>query len=295
MKKLKLNYKLLNNARYFSSLNNNLNPNYISGFIDAEGCFHVSLIKNSNLKSGLSVRAIFQISLHRKDKALLERIRDFFDVGRVAIRSDGAVFYEVSSIKDVQIILKHLETYPLITAQAIKWGDLQLFKQVVDLMINQEHLTSEGLAKIVNIKASMNFGIIPKSIISLFPIINPVKRPIKSDMVIYHPYWVVGYTEGEGMFFVNLYKRKDTVLGVGVKLVFKITQDRRNLVLLENLTNVFTVGKVYKQSPTVKVMDFLITGLADITKYIIPFYRDYPLEGAKKDDFNDFVLVALTS
>ena len=247
------------------------------------------MIKNSKLKLGLSVRAIFQISLHRKDKALLERIRDFFDVGRVAIRSDGAVLYEVSSIKDVQVIIKHLETYPLIRD---KWGDLQLFKQVADLMINKEHWTSEGLAKIVNIKASMNFGIIPKSIISLFPRINPVNRPRKSDMVIYHPYWVVGYTEGEGMFFVNLYKRKDTVLGEGVKLVFKITQDRRNLVLLENLTNVFTVGKVYKQSPTVKVMDFIITGLADITKYIIPFFHDYPLEGAKKDDFNDFVLVA---
>jgi len=95
--------------------NNNLNPNYISGFIDAEGCFHISIIRNSNLKLGVSVRAIFQISLHKKDKILLERIKDFFDVGRVAVRSDGAVVYEVSSIKDVQIIFKHLETYPLIT------------------------------------------------------------------------------------------------------------------------------------------------------------------------------------
>ena len=94
---------------------NNLNPNYVSGFIDAEGCFHISIIKNSNLKLGVSVRAIFQISLHKKDKVLLERIRDFFDVGRVAKRSDDAVVYEVSSLNDLQIILKHLESYPLIT------------------------------------------------------------------------------------------------------------------------------------------------------------------------------------
>lgn len=93
------------------------------------------------------------------------------------------------------------------------------------------------------------------------------------------------------MFFVNIYKRKDTILGEGVKLVFKITQDRKNLALLESFTSVFTAGKVYKQSPTVKVMDFMITGLADITKYLIPFFQAYPLEGAKKEDFEDFVKV----
>jgi len=103
---------------------------------------------------------------------------------------------------------------------------------------------------------------------------------------------VSGYIEGEGMFFVNIYKRKDTVLGEGVKLVFKVTQDRKNIALLESFTNVFKVGKVYKQSPTVKVMDFMITGLADIRTYVIPFFEAYPLEGAKKNDFEDFMKVA---
>lgn len=160
-----------------------------------------------------------------------------------------------------------------------------MFKQVVELMVNQEHLTTEGLAKIVNIKASMNFGTMPEAIVSLYPAMEPVKRPVKTDISIYHPYWVIGYVEGEGMFFVNIYKRKDTVLGEGVKLVFKITQDKKNLTLLESFTNVFTTGKVYQQSPSAKVMDFMITGLADITKYVIPFFQAHPLEGAKKDDF----------
>jgi hypothetical protein len=270
--------------------NNKLNPNYVSGFIDAEGCFHVSIVKNLTLSLGASVRAVFQISLHIKDEVLLKKFRDFFGVGRVAIRSDGAVVYEVSSLKDLQIILKHLETYPLITD---KWADLQLFKQVVELMVNKEHLTMEGLVKIINIKASMNFGTISETIRSLIPTnIEPVKRPAITNIKIYSPNWVVGYIEGEGMFFVNIYKKKESVLGEGVKLVFKVTQDRKNLALLESFTNVFTAGKVYQQSPTAKVMDFLITGLADITKYVIPFFQGHPLEGAKKNDFKDFMKVA---
>lgn len=103
---------------------------------------------------------------------------------------------------------------------------------------------------------------------------------------------MTGYVEGEGMFFVNIYKRTDTVLGEGVKLVFKITQDRKNISLLESFTDVFTVGKIYKQSPTVRVLDFIISGFADITKYVIPFFQAHPLEGAKKNDFEDFIKVA---
>jgi hypothetical protein len=58
----------------------------------------------------------------------------------------------------------------------------------VELMMKQEHLTKEGLAKIVNIKASMNFAKISEAMLSLFPIIEPVKRPIRTNCSIYHPY-----------------------------------------------------------------------------------------------------------
>jgi hypothetical protein len=59
-------------------MNNNLNPNFLSGFVDAEGCFHISIVDRAELKTGKSVRVIFQISLHKKDKALLDQIRNSF-------------------------------------------------------------------------------------------------------------------------------------------------------------------------------------------------------------------------
>ena len=36
----------------------------------------------------------------------------------------------------------------------------------------------------------------------------------------------------------------------------------------------------------------MITGLGDLRKCIIPFFLDYPLEGAKIKDFEDFYKVA---
>lgn len=54
-------------------------------------------------------------------------------------------------------------------------------------MVNKEHLTMEGLVKIANIKASMNFGTISETIRSLFPSIEPVKRPVVTNIRIYNP------------------------------------------------------------------------------------------------------------
>ena len=183
-----------------------------------------------------------------------------------------------------------MDKYPLITQ---KRADFELFKQVIYLMLEQQHLTLSGLAKIANIKASMNFEVLSDSLQSKFPNIKPVNRPlVDPELEIYDLNWVSGFAEGESCFFVNIYKRKDSVLGEGVKLVFKITQDQRNNGILTKLIKTFSCGKVYNQSSKVKVQDFMVTGLTDIIERIIPFFYAHPLQGAKKEEFEDFVKVA---
>jgi hypothetical protein len=44
------------------------------------------------------------------------------------------------------------------------------------MMKQKEHLTQEGLEKIVSIKASVNLGL-PDSLKAVFPNIKPVSRP----------------------------------------------------------------------------------------------------------------------
>lgn len=161
---------------------NLINPGFISGFIDAEGCFHVSVVEHKNLKIGYSVRVIFQISLHEKDKALLDSIKDYFGVGKVIARKDGVYYYQVTQIKDLLLILDHLAKYPLITQKRV---DCELFKEVVYLMMEKKHLTKEGLAKIVNIKAAMNFEVLSDKLLSNFSDVKPVERPVVKDTNIY--------------------------------------------------------------------------------------------------------------
>lgn len=267
-----------------------LDPEFVTGFTDAEGCFHISIVEKVGLKIGKSVRVMFQITLHGKDVALLHQIKKYFSVGSVIKRNDGMCYYKVFRLKDLMLIIKHFDKYPLLTH---KNADYELFKQVVSLISKGEHLTLSGLQKIVNIKASMNFKTLSDKLSAAFPNTAPVNRPTVIPKVP-NSGWVSGFVDGEACFYINIYKRKDSVLGEGVKLIFKVTQDIRNKYILESLIKVFGCGGVYNQSKSSSgsVFDFMVTGLSNITDKVIPFFLAHPLQGAKRKEFEDFVKVA---
>ena len=73
--KLKLsNRKNFSTATYKSSLN----PSFVTGFAHGESCFTIIIIKDRNYKKGWRVKLEFIISLHQKDKPLLEEIKIYF-------------------------------------------------------------------------------------------------------------------------------------------------------------------------------------------------------------------------
>lgn len=64
-----------------------LNAWFVTGFTDAEGCFSLSVKRDTKLKTKWSVRPVFIIQLHIKDLAILEAIKNTLDV--VKIRKNG--------------------------------------------------------------------------------------------------------------------------------------------------------------------------------------------------------------
>jgi hypothetical protein len=131
--------------------------------------------KNQKRKLGWRVQAKFQIGLHKRDLALLLKVQQFFGgIGSIG-KSGKMVFYSVSSAKDLtNFIIPHFLQYSLLTQ---KLTDFLLFKAIVDLIVNKNHLTIEGLNQIINIKASMNRGL-SQIVKSNFSNIVPVNRSI---------------------------------------------------------------------------------------------------------------------
>lgn len=267
---------------------NYLNPYYITGFIDAEGCFTTSIFKETRMLLGWQVKPIFKITVHNRDLKVLEALQRTWGVGKIYKHSVNASVYRVSSLKNLRIIIDHFEKYPLLTQ---KFADYLLFKQSVDLIENKAHLTQEGLLKLVSIKASLNWGLSDKFKES-FPSIEPVARPeVKFSPLaqrIQDINWLVGFAEGDGSFMVNIIQGKDKTKYY-VSLNFSVSQHDRDSNLLKGLIEYLNCGRcTYGRNE----VNFIVSKFADLNNKIIPIFKEYPMLGTKQADFLDFFKIA---
>ena len=261
-----------------------MSPWFITGFTDAEGCFYVGITKSTKVKTKWEVQPSFKIELHVKDLGLLRLIQNYLKVGNIKIFKDKATYY-VNALKDLEIIINHFEQYPLLSK---KHEDFLLFKDVILLMVNKEHLTEEGLLKIVSMRASLNKGLSDKLKAS-FPGIVPAIKFSVPFVSIKDPEWLAGFITGEGCFLVDTYKAK-TKWGVGVTLRFKVAQHNRDLELLRSLVTYFDCGSVQKSGDSVG--EFSVAKFENLVLKIIPFIEEHPILGSKALDYSDFKKVA---
>ena len=99
---------------------------------------------------GLRILPVFAIELHVRDLGVLKRIKEFFSVGSVTVRTRNGKptgIYSVQSLKDLtEVIIPHFKEYPLLTQ---KQADFILFSSLIILMNNKEHLTEKGINKLL--------------------------------------------------------------------------------------------------------------------------------------------------
>ena len=223
-----------------------LHPWFVTGFADGEACFTVSIRKYPKLKIGWSIEPSFAIGLHIRNTHLLEKIHAFFGVGQIKIsKVRRTVVYSVHSVKDLtNVIIPHFCKYPLLTQ---KGADFELFKMIIDLINSKEHSTIEGIHKIVSIRGSLNWGLTP-TLAEAFPDIIPVVRPLIKCTEIPHPYWLIGFVEGEGCFEVCITKSRTHKTGYCVQLRLSITQDSRDIALMSSLIEYLKCGSIFSNS-----------------------------------------------
>jgi hypothetical protein len=128
-----------------------LNPHYVVGFTDGEGCFSVCI--NRKRFSVPEVRLTFEIELREDDLDILVQIKEILKCGNI-YRLDYSryekwrphVKYVVASFKDIsKWIIPFFRKYPL---QAKKRKQFEMFCEVADMIKSKEHLTNEGVEKI---------------------------------------------------------------------------------------------------------------------------------------------------
>lgn len=116
-----------------------LDPWYVTGFVDGEGCFTFS-------RHGAQIALYFALKLTATDRAILEDIQAFFGgIGRfydVIPRAaptprsgftKAAIYYRVSRRDELPVIVDHFDRYPL---RGLKRSQFDIWRAMVQLKLD---------------------------------------------------------------------------------------------------------------------------------------------------------------
>lgn len=134
----------------------NLDAQWITGFVDGEGCFHVGINAHAEMTTGYQVLPEFTVVQHERDVQVLHALKAYFGCGVVRVNHGDRMAYRVRNKKHLlENIVPFFIKHPLKTKKNV---DFQQFRQVLLLMEADKHLTNEGIQEIRVIASQMNRG-----------------------------------------------------------------------------------------------------------------------------------------
>ena len=133
-----------------------LDAQWITGFVDGEGCFHVGINPHEEMTAGYQVLPEFTVVQHERDAQVLFALKAYFGCGVVRTNHGDRMAYRVRGVKHLlERIVPFFVKHPLKTKKNV---DFLKFRDVLILMEAGNHLTSEGVENIRSIARQMNRG-----------------------------------------------------------------------------------------------------------------------------------------
>lgn len=129
-----------------------MNPWWVTGFVDAEGSFSMSVSKSKTTAIGWTIAPSFGITLHKRDLELLNAIKNFFSVGNVSEFGTNALF-RVRSRSELKVIIDHFNKYPLQTSKSLNFI---YFCEILNFLKNKVHTNISGFLKLVSLINKLN-------------------------------------------------------------------------------------------------------------------------------------------
>ena len=128
---------------------------YLLGFTDAEGCFSISLKKESTARFGWALDPLFQITQHKNYRQILELFLIELKCGRIIPKSGqpDILVYLVDNRKQlVEKIIPYFENYQLL----VKNEDFEKFKIVILGLEKKMHHKKDSFIELIKTCYKMN-------------------------------------------------------------------------------------------------------------------------------------------
>jgi len=128
---------------------------YISGYVDGEGCFTVSISPRAKLRVGWEVRPSLSVSQNGDRAEVLHALQAYFGCGSIRPdRSDKTLKWETRRLEDLLgRVIPHFERFPLLSGKRF---DFEAFAAVCRLVGVGMHRSRLGLIEIVELARTMN-------------------------------------------------------------------------------------------------------------------------------------------
>ena len=128
---------------------------YLLGFIDAEGCFSVSLKKQETTRFGWVLDPVFQVTQHNDHREILDMIKSEMSCGRVMPKpgqEDCLIFVVDNRRQLIEKVVPFFENYKPIA----KKRDFEAFKNIVFGLERKEHADKESFRRLIETAFKMN-------------------------------------------------------------------------------------------------------------------------------------------
>ncbi len=132
---------------------------FLAGFADAEGNFSVSFQSVKDEVMPWKILLCFKVS--QRDKVILALFKRHLKCGTLRSGNDDVWYYEVNNFNAIsENIIPFFKRFGFLSAK--KKGEFSKFKQLATLLQKEEHLTKEGLKKLLKFRALLNEGGVEK-------------------------------------------------------------------------------------------------------------------------------------
>lgn len=158
-----INGKLLSNYKYEQLIKHNYSEHFyisilpplknlsldnywLAGFTQADGCFHISVVKSKTHNTGYSVR--LEYSIKQNDKLPLELLYKELEMGNLSQYHSNIWCYKSSGFKTAFSLINYFDKYNLFAGKYISYLK---FRKVYIMITEGKHLDDKGVKKIISI------------------------------------------------------------------------------------------------------------------------------------------------
>ena len=128
---------------------------YLAGFVDGEGSFHLTFRHRKDYKLPWKVSLCLNVS--QKDKVILTLIQRHLQCGSIREKGGGVWMFEVNNLDAIrEHVIPFFRKFRFLSAK--KKRDFAIFVQMAELMADGDHLSREGIERLLELRENMNDG-----------------------------------------------------------------------------------------------------------------------------------------